>query len=135
MPPCGEPDSCGDVTAAEDGAAGDQGGKIRTQNTIALSDAIGRYQDTYRSDFAVSYAATALHGFAEDTRNGYGDALQRLAVMVRRQPGASVRECLQDHMLGIVRTNESDSGLRRVLAGVRVLEKFCWIQPLVCPMD
>ena len=38
-------------------------------------------------------------------------------------------------MLGIVRMTESDSGLRRVLVAVKVLEKFRWLQPLVCPMD
>ena len=38
-------------------------------------------------------------------------------------------------MRGILRTTELDSGLRRVLAAIRVLEKFRWIQPLVWPMD
>ena len=33
------------------------------------------------------------------------------------------------------RDGRLDSGLRRVLAAVRVLEKLRWIQPLVWPMD
>jgi|Transcript_24976 hypothetical protein len=38
-------------------------------------------------------------------------------------------------MLGIICTTESDNGLRRALAAVRVSEKFRWIRPLVCPMN
>ena len=101
---------------------------------IALSDAIAHYRDVAASDFVVSYASIALHEFTKDTRNSYG-ALRRLTVTVRRQPGATARECLQDHILGIVRTTDYDSGVRRILAAARVLEKFKWIPPLVCPMD
>ena len=61
--------------------------------------------------------------------------MRRLPVTVRRQPGASARGSLQDHMLGIIRTTESDSGPRKLLAAVRVVEKFKWIQPSVCPTD
>ena len=104
-------------------------------DAVALSDAIARYRDVAGSDFAVSYASTALLGFTKDTRDSYGDTLRRLAITIRRQPGATATECLQDHILGIVRTTESDSGVRRVLAAVKVLEKFKLIQPLVCPMD
>ena len=64
---------------------------------------------------------------AQHSTDGYSDALRRLAITVRRQPGASTRECMQDHMPGIVRTTESDGGLKRVLTAVRVLEKFRWI--------
>ena len=41
------------------------------------------------------------------------------------------RECLQDHLLGIIRTTESDSGVKRVLSAMRVVEKFRWIAPVV----
>ena len=57
---------------------------MRFQNAIALSDAIARYQETAGSDFAVSYSATALHGFAKDSREEYGDTLRRLTITVRR---------------------------------------------------
>ena len=38
-------------------------------------------------------------------------------------------------MLTFVRTTGSDNDLRRVLAAVRVSEKFKWIEPIVYPRD
>ena len=87
------------------------------------------------SDFAVTYNSSAAHSYAKDTWDKYSAALRRLAIMLRWQPGAMALECLQDHLLGIIRTMECDSGVKRVLSAVRVLEAFRWVAPIVCPMD
>ena len=87
------------------------------------------------ADFAVTYDTCAVHGYAKDTRDGYSAALRRLAVTLRQQPGATAREFFQDHLLGIIRTTESNSGVKRVLSAVRVLEKLNWVSPVACPMD
>ena len=107
----------------------------RRPDALQLSDAIARFTDEAAGGYAVMYASTALGGYADDTVEGYKAALRGLSVTLRMQPGASARACLDDHLLGIVRTARSAAGLKKVLSGVRVLEHFKWIPPIVVAMD
>ena len=78
-------------------------------------------------DYAATYEASALRGFAKETRGGYAAKLGHLACMLQRQPRALARES-EDKLLQSVRESRSDSGPRRLLCAVRV-------RPVIVAMD
>ena len=48
-----------------------------------------------------------------------------------KRPGESSRDTLGEYMLHLVRTTESDGGLKKVLAGIRFLEKLQWVPKII----
>ena len=108
---------------------------VRKADTVALMDAIRRFKRATGDEYATTYESTAVRGLEKETRQGYAAALSRLARTLRQQPGATARESLEDHLLDSARTSSSESGTKKVLSAVRVLEKFGWVELLVMPMD
>ena len=117
------------------GASEQLGADLRCPDAVALVEAIRKFQRAATDDYTATYEASALRGFAKETRAGYAAELRRLARTLQRQPGASARESLQDQLLRSVRESRSDSGPRRLLSAVRILEKFGWVRPIVVAMD
>ena len=74
--------------------------------------------------FAESYTATALVGIADDTQDSYLEELRKFATFAKMRPGESNREALSVYMLHLVCTTGSDGDFKKVLAGVRFLEKL-----------
>ena len=98
----------GSVTVG--GASQQLGAELRCPDAVALVEAIRKFQRAATDNYAATYEASALRGFAKETRVGYAAELGRLARMLQRKPGASARESLQDQLLQSVRESRSDPG-------------------------
>ena len=65
-------------------------------------------------------------GLADDTNRGYLQELRKFA---------SARTSLDDQVLHLVQTTQSESSLKKLLSGLRLLEKLRWIPPTVSAGD
>ena len=81
------------------------------------------------------FAGTALCGLADDKNKGYLHELRRYAARIRRQPGASARESVDDQLLHLAQTTNSESSIKKLLSGVRLLEKLRWVPNTICAGD
>ena len=81
---CSMPCDGGNGAFAGSSIEDDRGSEIQTPDAITLSNAIAHFREAAASNFAITYAGTALQGFAKDTRGGYSDALRRLTITFRR---------------------------------------------------
>ena len=117
--------TCGD-TAAAVGAV---------HEPYPLVGAVRRLDEEVSKGSAYSYAATAFAGFAEDTQELYLQELRKFAWFARLRLGETNREALSAYMLHLVRTTSNDGGLKKILAGVRFLEKLQWVSAIITQAD
>ena len=89
-----------------------------------MVDAVRHLEQAVAAGYGGSYAATALQAFANETQHGYRRELRRYAARIRKQPGASTRESLDDHILHLVQTTSSESSIKRLISDVKILEKL-----------
>ena len=80
--------------------------------------AVRRLEAAVTEGFAASYAGTALCGLADDTTKGYIHELRRYAARIRKQPGASARQSLDDQLLHLAHTTSSESSIKKLLSGI-----------------
>ena len=85
--------------------------------------------------YATSYAGTLLYGLADDTKKGYLQEWRRFAVRVQKQPGASARESVDDQLRRLAKTTSSEASIKKLLIGIRLLEKLQWVPNTVCAGD
>ena len=81
--------------------------------------------------FGDGYDASVVRGLADSTLEGYKRRLLRLAREIRTGEDLQPRAAMEKHMLAAIRTEQSTQGLRKLLSGLRLLEKLEWVQPLV----
>ena len=74
-------------------------------------------------------------GLTDDTNRGYLQELRKFVRRIRQQPGASARTSLDDQVLHLVQTTQSESSLKKLLSGLRLLEKLRWIPQTVSAGD
>ena len=96
---------------------------------------VRRLEGAITEGFAASYAVTALCGLADDTNKGYVHKLRRYAARIRKQPGASARQSLDDQLLHLAQTTNSESSIKKLLSGIRLLEKLRWAPSTVSAGD
>ena len=114
---------------------GESDAGVHTNDAICMVSAMRWLEQAVATGYGGSYAATTLQAFASDTRLGYQRELRRYAACIRKQPGAGARESLDDHTLHLVQTTSSDSSIKKLISGVRILEKLRWVPPTVCAGD
>ena len=84
-------------------------------------------------DYAPSYATTAVRGLYIASVTGYLQQLRRVRYRLARHPGESLRTAIDEHLLSEVQQEHTKSNSKRLLSGVRLLEKFNWLQPTIGP--
>ena len=74
--------------------------------------------------FGAGYDASVVRRLAESTLEGYKRRLLRLAKQIKAREELQPRAAVERHMLKAVRTEASTQGLRKMLSGLRLLEKL-----------
>ena len=108
---------------------------LLTDDAVRMVEAACKLEVAVNAGYAVSYASRAMCGLANDTRTGYGGELRKLVARIRKQPGASAWESIDDQILFLVQHHQTDSALKKLLSGIMVLEKLRWIPRTVCAGD
>ena len=120
----------GDAGESQGGCAG-----VHRDEALGMVGAVRRLETAITEGFATSYTGTALCGLADDTNKGYLHELRRYAARVRSHPGASARESLDDKLLHLAQTTNNGSSIKKLLGGIRLLEKLRWVPSTVCAGD
>ena len=68
-------------------------------------------------------------------QQGYLQELRKFVRRVRQQPGASAQTSLDDEVIHLVQTTQTESSLKKLLSGMRLLEKLRCIPPTVAAGD
>ena len=100
-----------------------------------MVNAVRRLEEAVSAGYASSYAGTTVCGLAEDTNRGYLQELRKFTRRIRQQPGASARTSLDNQVLHLAQTTQSESSLKKLLSGLRLLEKLRWIPQTVSAGD
>ena len=108
---------------------------LQEDGALNMVGAVRRLEAAVTEGFAAWYAGRALCGLTHDTNWGYVHELRRCAARIRKQPGASARESLDDQLLHLAQTTNSESSIKKLLSGIRLLEKLRWAPSTVCAGD
>ena len=105
------------------------------RGTRRFLHAVDLLQCAMAQDLGVSYAATAVRGLGISTVEGYSRQIRKMQRRLAMQPGESPTDVLESQMLWEVQQGHTEANTKKLLFGLRLLEKFNWIAPTVQPSD
>ena len=76
-----------------------------------------------------------MRGLGIASVKGYLQQLRRVRYRLARHPGESLRKALDEQLLWEVQQEHTESNSERLVSGLRLLEKFNWLQPTIVPAD
>ena len=76
-----------------------------------------------------------MRGLGIASVKGYLQQLRRVRYRLARHPGESLRTTIDEQLLWEVQQEHTESNSKRLLSGVRLLEKFNWLQPTIVLAD
>ena len=76
-----------------------------------------------------------MRGLGIASVKGYLQQLRRVRYRLTRHPCESLRKAIDEQLLWEVQQEHTESNSKRLLSGVRLLEKFNWLQPTIVLAD
>ena len=100
-----------------------------------MAEAVERLGQAVRDGWGAGYDASVVRGLSKSTLDGYLGALAKLRRRERMPPGCDRRHVLEDELGDIAAQNVGEGNIKKLLSGVRLLEKLGWIKSTVRPGD
>ena len=100
-----------------------------------MAEAVERLGQAMRAGWGAGYDTSVVRGLCKSTLDGYLGALAKLRRRERMQPGCGRRRVLEDELGDIAAQNVGEGNIKKLLSGVRLLEKLGWIKSIVRPGD
>ena len=100
-----------------------------------MAEAVERLGQAVRDGWGAGYDANVVRGLSKSTLDGYLGALAQLRRRERMQPGCDRRRVLEDELGDIAAQDVGEGNIKKLLSGVRLLEKLGCIKSTVRPGD
>ena len=100
-----------------------------------MAEAVERLGQAVRDGWGAGYDASVVRGLSKSTLDGYLGALAKLRRREHMQPGCDRRRVPEDELGDIAAQDVGEGNIKKLLSGVRLLEKLGWIKSTVRPGD
>ena len=100
-----------------------------------MAEAVERLGQAVRDGWGAGYDASVVRGLSKSTLDGYLGTLAKLRRHERMQLGCDTRRVLEDELGDIAAEDVGEGNIKKLLSGVRLLEKLGWIKSTVRPGD
>ena len=102
---------------------------------LPVAEAVERLGHAMGDGCGAGYDASVVRGLSKSTLDGYLGALAKLRRRERMKSGSGRRRVLEDELGDIAAQNVGEGNIKKLLSGLRLLEKLGWIKSTVRPGD